>query len=152
MFSLYKEGKILFLRIFSLCGFWDFFAHAISSVVGLTIQQCPNIKLVHLEAFHLPLANNNDNALGTHLTHGLDCKLCPARAAGRAAAKEAFETPWTDLSSVSSLLYLQLQGYSLFVAGYPYMIATKPSNDRENLFPWPLPKPQHCAEEARQQL
>lgn len=77
----------------------------ISLKVGLIIQQCI-IKLVRLEAFHLPLANNNDNALGTHLTHGLDCKLCPACAAGRAAAKESFEALWTDLSSIPALLYL----------------------------------------------
>lgn len=121
----------------------------ISLKVGLIIQQCI-IKLVRLEAFHLPLANNNDNALGTRLTHGLDCKLCPACAAGRAAAKESFEALWTDLSSIPALLYLGLQDYSVFIAGCLYMILTEPSNYRRNQ--WPLPKPQHCAEEARQQL
>lgn len=96
---------MLFHRIFCLRVLvFLFFANFISLGVVLIIQPCV-IKLVCLEAFHLPLADNNDNALGTHLTHGLDSKLCPARAAGRAAAKESFETLWIDLSSIPALLY-----------------------------------------------
>lgn len=82
----------------------EFFANVVFFEAGLIIEQCIT-KLVCLGAFQLPLANNNDNALGTRLTRGLDGKLCPAHAAERAAAKESFETLWTDLSSIPTLLY-----------------------------------------------
>lgn len=149
VFSVQGRREMIFLGIFCLCGF---FANDISLEVGLTIQQCIT-KLVRLEAFHLPLANHNDNALGTHLTRGLDCKLCSPRASGRAAAKESSETLWTDLSSILALLYFGAISGLLCICSWITIHDTqKPSNYRKNLFQWPLPTPQHCAEEARQQL
>lgn len=71
---------------------------------GLLIHQCI-IKLACLDILYLPLHNNSDNGLGTHLTCRLSCNLCPAHVAGRAAVRESCEVLQIALSSIPALLY-----------------------------------------------
>jgi len=139
---------MIFLGIFCLCGL---FANVISLEVGLIIQQCI-VKLVRLEAFYLPLPNNNDNTLGTHLTHGLGHKLCSPCAAGRAAARESLESLWTDLSSVPALHFGATSGLLCICSWISVRDTHRNIKLQEKSVSAATVLPQDCAEEARQQL
>lgn len=113
----------------SLC----FFASATLLVVGFKFSSIL-WKLVPLEAFHLPLANNNDGALGAHLTRGLGCKLCPAPFGWKAAAKMPFETLWADFSSIPALLYFVATSGLLSICRWIFIHDThKPSKLQEEI-------------------